>query len=120
MLRAANPLVASGAIIDTAANVTNISETGKINSVLIGTILDSDNETTYTGLFGYHENEPVFAVKTDGTAFLGKIGRGRINFDGNGGTITSNAYEENPHNGTIIDLTNSSIDLKGNVEEDGS
>ena len=120
LLRAANPLVASGAIIDTAANVTNISETGKINSVLIGTILDSDNETTYTGLFGYHENEPVFAVKTDGTAFLGKIGRGRINFDGNGGTITSNAYEENPHNGTIIDLTNSSIDLKGNVEEDGS
>ena len=38
-----------------------------------------------TGLFGYYEGKQSFGFKIDGTAFIGKSGKGQINFDGNSG-----------------------------------
>ena len=46
-----------------------------------------------TGLFGYKEGGQTFGFDTDGTAFLGKSGNGRIYVDGNTGKITSAARE---------------------------
>ena len=45
-----------------------------------------------------------YAFKEDGTAFIGKAGRGRIELDGNYGTIKSSSWtRENPI-GMKIDL----------------
>ena len=41
------------------------------------------------GLYGYHEGVQSFGFKVDGTAFLGKAGAGRIEFNGNEGLISS-------------------------------
>jgi hypothetical protein len=34
------------------------------------------------GLYGYHEGAQSFGFKADGTAFIGKAGGGRIEFNG--------------------------------------
>jgi hypothetical protein len=41
------------------------------------------------GLYGFHQGAQSFGFKIDGTAFLGKAGKGRILFDGNYGFIAS-------------------------------
>ena len=50
------------------------------------------------------------SLKEDGTAFFGKSGRGRIEFDGTKGTIFSAFYENG--NGMKIDLDNAVIDMR--------
>lgn len=40
-----------------------------------------------SGMFGFHKGESSFGFETDGTAFIGKNGKGRIKFDGNRGII---------------------------------
>lgn len=63
----------------------------------------------YTGLAGYHHGAMSFAFVNNGTAFIGKQGRGRIQFDGNNGTITSGNYVKN-QSGMLIDLDDAIID----------
>ena len=43
--------------------------------------------TDCTGIYGFNHGAMAYAFKDDGTAFIGKYGRGRIEFDGNSGTI---------------------------------
>lgn len=69
------------------------------------------------GLYGIHEGAQSFCFNVDGTAFLGKSGKGRIEFNGNEGTITSSNYvsssdatESNPAGGMKIDLETGHID----------
>lgn len=57
-----------------------------------------------TGLFGIHEGISSFGFKTDGTAYLGKSGSGRIEFNGDKGTITSEGYDDGKGTGILIDL----------------
>lgn len=45
------------------------------------------------GIYGFHQGAQSFGFNVDGTAFIGKAGRGRICMDGNKGTIESGAYE---------------------------
>lgn len=45
------------------------------------------------GIYGFHQGAQSFGFNVDGTAFIGKAGRGRICMDGNKGTIQSGAYE---------------------------
>lgn len=61
------------------------------------------NNKTGVGLYGLDHGAQSYGFKIDGTAFIGKSGSGRINFDGNKGTITSGNYEENKA-GMQIDL----------------
>ena len=49
-----------------------------------GNILNSEH-----GLLGFHEGAQSFGFKANGTAFIGKSGAGRIEFDGNSGIIES-------------------------------
>lgn len=44
---------------------------------------------TGIGLYGFQDGKQSFGFNIDGTAFLGKSGRGRIIFNGNSGTIAS-------------------------------
>ncbi len=64
----------------------------------------SDNRI---GLYGFHQGAESFGFNVDGTAFLGKSGSGRIEFNGNSGIIRS-ADEK----GMTIDLTNGTITSK--------
>lgn len=62
-----------------------------------------DGNKTGIGLYGFHQSEQSFGFNVDGTAFIGKAGRGRIAMDGNKGTIQSGSYQQHSH-GMQIDL----------------
>lgn len=52
----------------------------------------SDVSTANTGVYGFEHGAMAYAFKDDGTAFIGKSGKGRILFDGNESTITSENF----------------------------
>ena len=71
--------------------------------VLMG-ILETSKNTLYpgTGLLGFNKGEGAFGFYTDGHAFIGQSGKGRIEFDSTG----DNAIIKSPDkNGMTIDLT---------------
>lgn len=61
-----------------------------------------------TGILGFHEGVQSFGLLNDGTATLGKSGRGQIKFNGNKGTIQSANYVES-QDGMQIDLDDAKI-----------
>jgi hypothetical protein len=77
--------------------------------------LQSDYSAQTHGLFGFHEGAQSFGFETNGTAFIGKSGAGRIYFDGNGGVISSAKYNGNTDykSGTKIDLQSGSLIMEG-------
>ena len=68
------------------------------------------------GLYGFNNGAQSFGFNIDGTAFIGKSGAGRINFDGNKGIIGSSSFFD-MGNGMLIDLDDGYIDMKGEVIE---
>lgn len=78
------------------------------SGVFMGTICDvsstKDNDKK-TGLLGFQAGQHTFGFHTDGTAFIGPPGQGRIEFDGTQGIISS--YDEN----TVFNLKDGSIYL---------
>lgn len=62
-----------------------------------------ESMTEQTGVYGFDHGAMAYAFKDDGTAFIGKSGKGRIIFDGNESTITSENYNSNG-SGIKIDL----------------
>ena len=89
------------------------------NGVLMGDLaitefIDSSTRSVTSrmvGLYGFHEGAQSFGFRVDGTAFLGKAGAGRIEFNGNKGIIQSGNYIASKGKmGTQIDLTNGHID----------
>jgi hypothetical protein len=81
---------------------------------MLGDMKIAEGSIVEHGMFGFHEGEASFGFRTDGTAFLGKSGSGRIEFDGNHGVISmgqiiidSSPEGENPYfsigeNGEIL------------------
>lgn len=59
-----------------------------------------------TGLYGFDHGAMAYAFKQDGTAFIGKSGLGRINFDGNMGIIASGDAKYNIVNNKVEWLNN--------------
>lgn len=51
-----------------------------------------ESMTGQTGVYGFDHGAMAYAFKDDGTAFIGKSGKGRILFDGNESTITSENF----------------------------
>ena len=83
------------------------------SGVMIGDWQDKNTEDSIarqTGIYGFHQGAMSYAFKEDGTAFLGKDGRGRINFDGNNATLYSPSFETGQ--GMKIDLNDASIYMK--------
>jgi hypothetical protein len=69
-------------------------------------------EFEQTGLYGFGKGEMAFAFKDDGTAFIGKSGSGRIEFNGKKGIIRSAKFNGNDNEtGTKIDLDDANIIL---------
>lgn len=73
---------------------------------------NSDGSLTnkQTGLYGFDHGEQTYAFRQDGTAFIGKSGAGRIDFDGNRGLIESEGFSEGQ--GLQIDLQYSLLEAK--------
>lgn len=70
-----------------------------------------------TGVYGFHHGRMSYAFKDDGTAFIGKSGVGRINFDGNKGIIESASYAaEDKKHGIQIDLKEPYLILSNSKE----
>ena len=81
------------------------NEENKFSGVIMGKPQGaSDSSLDQYGLFGYNNGEQSYAFKEDGTAFIGKNGKGRIEFDGNQATIKSSNYDMDQ--GIEIDLDN--------------
>ena len=61
------------------------------SGVLMGDVENKAQDATIPtiGLYGIHEGVQSFGVRIDGTAFLGKSGKGQIILDGNNGFIYS-------------------------------
>ena len=85
----------------------------RYNGVLIGDVTKSADTGAGTGMFGYSEGVQSFGFKIDGTAFIGKSGKGQIQFDGNSGLIQSMSYK-NGQSGMKIDLDDGAIEMRGN------
>ena len=49
----------------------------------------ADNSLDTPGFYGFKYGDQVFGFKTDGTGFIGKSGKGRIEFDGNNSLISN-------------------------------
>ena len=91
--------------------------------IIMGDLVNNNNKVT-TGLFGYQKCNQSFGFKSDGTAFIGRSGLGRISFDGNKGLLQSGSYiitkkdnssDESAWRGTNFDLTNGNLYLYSNI-----
>lgn len=78
--------------------IQNTFEGVLMGDVAVGTNSDTGFEQsneigianhTGLGIYGFHDGSQSFGFNIDGTAFLGKAGRGRIIFNGNQGVIAS-------------------------------
>lgn len=85
----------------------------RYNGVLIGDVKKNADTGAGSGMFGYSEGIQSFGFKIDGTAFIGKSGKGQIQFDGNSGLIQSMSYK-NGQSGMKIDLDDGAIEMRGN------
>lgn len=82
------------------------NENNEFSGVIMGKpVGDVEEFLNKTGLYGYSEGEQSFGFRADGTAFIGKNGKGRIAFDGNKGVIESGGFDK--------DVTGMRIDLDG-------
>lgn len=70
------------------------NENNTFSGVLLGDWTESveDGSAPLTGVYGFDKNIQSYALKEDGTAFFGKPGAGRINFNGDLGIIYSGNF----------------------------
>lgn len=94
----------NGIILSSMMGAGKKDEENRFTGVLMGDIQGDITLPSLVGLYGYQKGEQSFGFHADGTAFIGKSGTGRINFDGNEGTIISGNYNENNETGTYLGL----------------
>ena len=116
----------NGTILSTAIGAGRKEEDNSFSGVLMGDIgkgmnFDTDNMDGL-GLYGFNKGAQSFCLSSDGRAFFGKAGRGRIYFDGDSGTISSASYEMVRRNfgemdaaGMLIDMDDGYIHMLGSV-----
>ena len=85
---------------------------GKFNGVLMGDIQNTTARATLTktGLTGFSQGVSAFGFYSDGTAFIGKSGSGKLEFNGDKGTITSAGYAGGT--GIYLDLDGPEFSIK--------
>ena len=112
----------NGTILSTMLGAGRKNSQNQFEGILMGDVGSaSEDNASGVGLYGFHNGAQSFNFNVDGTAFIGKSGRGRIKFNGNTGSITSASYEETKESaGMKIDLDDGYIDIRGvNQSEDG-
>ena len=105
----------NGTIMSTMLGAGRKNSANQFEGILMGDVGSaSEDNATGVGLYGFHKGAQSFNFSVDGTAFIGKSGRGRIKFNGNSGTITSASYEQTKESaGMKIDLDDGIIDMRG-------
>ena len=117
----------NGTILSTMVGAGRKTRHNTFEGVLMGDIgagadMDLVGNKSDLGIYGFHDGAQSFGFNIDGTGFIGKAGRGRINFDGNSGTITSasrtqthnsNGRPDDSATGIIMDLDDGYIDMLG-------
>ena len=88
----------NGTIMSTMVGAGIKDDNNTFSGVLMGDVVagagfNSDNHSGL-GLYGFLKGEQSFGFNVNGTAFIGRSGRGRINFDGDKGTIQSGVYDQ--------------------------
>lgn len=113
-----------GTILSAMIGAGRKNNDNSFSGVLMGDVkqkagFDDSLEQIQTGLYGFHEGAMSFGFNVDGTAFLGKTGKGRISFNGNYGSISSASWDGEISTygvtklgtkGMLIDLENGHID----------
>lgn len=92
----------NGTILSTMIGAGRKMDDNSFEGVLMGDIVAGanfdPNNASGIGIYGFHKGSQSFHVGVDGTAFIGKSGRGRVSFDGNNGFIYSgnwiNSFED--------------------------
>ena len=105
----------NGTILSTMVGAGRKNSENQFEGVLMGDVGSaSEDNATGVGLYGFHNGAQSYNFNVDGTAFIGKSGRGRIKFNGDKGTITSASYEQAKESaGMMIDLDDGVIDMRG-------
>ena len=96
------------------------SDDNTFSGVMFGDWSKNDIENSIgsqTGVYGFHHGAQSFAFKEDGTAFIGKSGKGRIYFDGNSGTLESARWKASEE-GMFIDLDDGILRMQKLTEYD--
>lgn len=104
----------NGTILATMIGAGKKEDDNSFTGVLMGDVETGAgmSRVNHTGVYGYHHGQQSFGLLDDGTAFFGKAGKGRIEFDGNSGIIKSMSYTMG-QTGMMIDLDDGIIDIKG-------
>lgn len=80
----------NGAVLSTMIAAGSKDSENRFTGVMMGDWGSKGDESLDTpGMYGYHQGEQSFGFKTDGTGFIGKSGKGRIQFDGNEAIISN-------------------------------
>lgn len=104
----------NGTILSTMIGAGKKEGDNTFTGVLMGDVATGAQlNESHTGIYGYHHGAQSFGFKDDGSAFIGKAGKGRIEFDGNKGTIKSMSYDIDRGTGMLIDLDDGIIDMHG-------
>ena len=109
----------NGTIMSTMLGAGRKTKTNQFEGILVGDIREGAgifdyNNQTGLGIYGFNNGAQSFGFNIDGTAFIGKSGRGRILFDGNSGQIASASYmqtvaeptEDAKSNNRVTPITN--------------
>ena len=102
----------NGTILSTMIGAGKKDTFNRFNGVLMGDISAANNQHDI-GLYGYHEGVQSYGLNINGTAFIGKSGRGQIKFNGNSGYIQSGNYGKSGAGGMQIDLNNGILKIIG-------
>lgn len=102
----------NGTILSTMIGAGKKDSFNRFNGVLMGDISAANNQHDI-GLYGYHEGVQSYGLNINGTAFIGKSGRGQIKFNGNSGYIQSGNYGKTDAGGMQIDLNNGILKIIG-------
>lgn len=103
----------SGTILASALAAGKKDKENKFSGVMLGDWSRSDTASSVasqTGLYGFNKGQMSFAFKEDGTAFIGKDGRGRIYLAGDKAQIYSSSWLYNK-TGLLFDLDKGDMEL---------
>lgn len=109
-----------GTIVSPAIAAGKKEEDNSFSGIMMGdwSVSDTSQEiSAQTGLYGFHKGAVSFAFTEDGKGFIGKSGKGRIEFDGDKSIIKNSGYDIADGNGMLIDLDEPYISLKRGSNE---
>ncbi len=97
---------------------------GTFSGVVLGDWSNDNGGTALTGVYGFDKGAQSYGLRQDGTAFFGKDGSGRIEFDGNEGLIYSANFDgwlyDDKGNIVVNNKKQKLLDVEGKYGKNGS